>query len=80
MALQYDFSNSVGYWITSASHAIQRALNEEVRPHGITTPVPCAGIPCASLALCHNRNWPTTWESNHPRWLAFSIAWSEITG
>jgi MarR family transcriptional regulator for hemolysin len=37
MALQYDFSNSVGFWITSASHAIQRALNEEVRPHGITS-------------------------------------------
>ncbi len=37
MALQYDFSNSIGYWVTSASLAIQRAVNDEVRPHGITS-------------------------------------------
>lgn len=35
--LEYDFSNSVGYWTVMASHALQRALNDEVRPHGITS-------------------------------------------
>ena len=35
--LEYDFTASVGYWTTMASHAFQRALNDEVRPHGITS-------------------------------------------
>jgi MarR family transcriptional regulator, transcriptional regulator for hemolysin len=34
--LQYDFEESIGYWIVLASHAFQRALNEELMPHGIT--------------------------------------------
>jgi MarR family transcriptional regulator for hemolysin len=34
--LKYDFNNSVGYWTTMASNAFQRAVNDEVRPHGIT--------------------------------------------
>lgn len=34
--LQYDFENSVGYWICLAQQAHQRALNEELAPHGIT--------------------------------------------
>lgn len=34
--LQYDFEESIGYWITMASHALQRALNEELAPHGLT--------------------------------------------
>lgn len=34
--LQYDFEESIGYWIVLSSHAFQRALNEELMPHGIT--------------------------------------------
>ena len=34
--LQYDFKKSVGYWSNVTSQAFQRALNEEVRPLGIT--------------------------------------------
>jgi MarR family transcriptional regulator for hemolysin len=34
--LEYDFENSVGFWICQASHALQRAFNEELAPQGIT--------------------------------------------
>ena len=34
--LQYDFENSVGYWVCQASHALQRAFNEELEPQGVT--------------------------------------------
>lgn len=34
--LQYDFEESVGYWITSTAHVCQQALNEELAPYGIT--------------------------------------------
>ena len=34
--LQYDFEESVGYWVVLAAHALQKALNEELAPHGIT--------------------------------------------
>lgn len=34
--LQYDFEESVGYWVCTAAHAMQRAVNEELAPHGIT--------------------------------------------
>ena len=34
--LEYDFENSVGYWICRTSHAFQRAFNEELAPQGIT--------------------------------------------
>lgn len=34
--LEYDFENSLGYWICQASHAFQRAFNEELAPQGIT--------------------------------------------
>jgi MarR family transcriptional regulator for hemolysin len=34
--LQYDFEESVGYWITLTSHFYQQALNEELAPYGIT--------------------------------------------
>ncbi len=34
--LQYDFEESIGYWLTLASSAFHRALTEEVTPHGIT--------------------------------------------
>lgn len=34
--LQYDFKKSIGYWTNITSQAFQRALNEEVRPLGIT--------------------------------------------
>ena len=34
--LEYDFENSVGYWVCQASHAIQKAFNEELAPQGVT--------------------------------------------
>ncbi len=34
--LQYDFEESIGYWVVMAAHAMQRALRAELRPHGIT--------------------------------------------
>lgn len=34
--LQYDFEESVGYWLASAHHAYMRVLNERLEPHGIT--------------------------------------------
>lgn len=33
---QYDFENSIGYWLTVANQALHRALNEELAPTGIT--------------------------------------------
>lgn len=34
--LEYDFENSVGFWICTASGAFQRAFNEELAPQGVT--------------------------------------------
>ena len=34
--LDYDFENSVGFWIMTASHDYQRAINDELAPTGIT--------------------------------------------
>jgi MarR family transcriptional regulator for hemolysin len=34
--LEYDFENSAGYWICTASHDYQRVFNEELAPQGIT--------------------------------------------
>tara|TARA_R110002095_G_scaffold173545_2_gene150917 strand:+ start:2051 stop:2506 length:456 start_codon:yes stop_codon:yes gene_type:complete len=34
--MQYDFEESVGYWITITSHFYQDALNQELLPYGIT--------------------------------------------
>jgi MarR family transcriptional regulator, transcriptional regulator for hemolysin len=34
--LEYDFDNSVGYWICQASQVFQRAFNEELAPQGVT--------------------------------------------
>ena len=34
--LQYDFEESVGYWMTMGARAYQKALNDEVGPRGIT--------------------------------------------
>lgn len=34
--LEHDFQNSVGYWLCTAAHAMQRALNEELAPSGVT--------------------------------------------
>lgn len=34
--LQYDFEESIGYWLTITTQAYQRALNEELLPHGLT--------------------------------------------
>lgn len=34
--LEYDFENSVGFWVCQASHALQRSFNEELAPQGVT--------------------------------------------
>lgn len=34
--LEYDFENSVGYWVCQASNVLQRAFNEELAPQGVT--------------------------------------------
>jgi MarR family transcriptional regulator for hemolysin len=34
--LQYDFEESIGYWLLIGAQAFQRALNEELAPHGVT--------------------------------------------
>lgn len=34
--LQYDFEESIGYWVTLSAQAFQKALNDELAPHGIT--------------------------------------------
>lgn len=34
--LQYEFEESMGYWICSTSHAFRRALNTELEKEGIT--------------------------------------------
>lgn len=34
--LNYDFENSVGFWIISAAHDYERAFNDELAPQGIT--------------------------------------------
>jgi MarR family transcriptional regulator for hemolysin len=34
--LDYDFENSVGFWICQSSNVFQRAFNEELAPQGVT--------------------------------------------
>jgi MarR family transcriptional regulator, transcriptional regulator for hemolysin len=34
--LEYDFEESVGYWICMSAHLFERAMNEELAPEGIT--------------------------------------------
>jgi MarR family transcriptional regulator for hemolysin len=34
--LDYDFENSVGFWVCQTAHALQRAFNEELAPEGVT--------------------------------------------
>lgn len=34
--LEYDFRKSIGYWVGSMARALERAVNEELSPHGIT--------------------------------------------
>jgi MarR family transcriptional regulator for hemolysin len=34
--LEYDFEESVGYWICMSAHMFERAMNEELAPQGIT--------------------------------------------
>lgn len=36
LGIEYDFEASVGYWMVLGSQAFQKALNEELTPHGIT--------------------------------------------
>ena len=34
--LEYDFEESVGFWICMSAHMFERAMNEELAPEGIT--------------------------------------------
>lgn len=34
--LEYDFEESIGYWLTVTTQAMHRALTEELAPHGVT--------------------------------------------
>lgn len=34
--MDYDFNQSIGYWLTLATQAYHRAVCEELAPHGIT--------------------------------------------
>ena len=34
--LQYDFEESIGYWLTLSTQAYHRALSEAIAPYGIT--------------------------------------------
>ena len=34
--LHYDFEASIGYYVVPAAHALERALNEELAPLGVT--------------------------------------------
>ncbi len=34
--LQYDFEDSIGYWVMSTAHEISRVMNQELAAHGIT--------------------------------------------
>jgi DNA-binding MarR family transcriptional regulator len=34
--LEFDFENSVGYWVFAPTHELCRAMNEELAAHGIT--------------------------------------------
>jgi MarR family transcriptional regulator, transcriptional regulator for hemolysin len=36
MPLEYDFEDSIGFWLITGSQAYQRAVNEELAPQGIT--------------------------------------------
>lgn len=36
MPLEYDFAQSIGYWLTMTTQAYHRAVTEELLPHGIT--------------------------------------------
>ena len=34
--LEYDFENRVGHWVCMTAHTYERAINDELMPHGIT--------------------------------------------
>lgn len=36
LGLEYDFEESVGYWMVLASQAFQKVLSDELAPHGLT--------------------------------------------
>jgi MarR family transcriptional regulator for hemolysin len=36
MPLEYDFAQSIGFWLTMTTQAYHRAVSEELLPHGIT--------------------------------------------
>ena len=36
MSLQFDFQQSIGYWLTMATQSYHRAVSDELVPHGIT--------------------------------------------
>jgi MarR family transcriptional regulator for hemolysin len=35
--LEYDFDESIGVWLTLATHAYHQTLNDKLAPHGITS-------------------------------------------
>jgi MarR family transcriptional regulator for hemolysin len=36
MSLEYDFHQSIGYWLTMTTQAYHKAVSDELLPHGIT--------------------------------------------
>lgn len=36
MSLQFNFEQSIGYWLTMTTQAFHRAVTDELLPHGIT--------------------------------------------
>jgi MarR family transcriptional regulator for hemolysin len=36
MPLEYDFENSIGFWLITGAQGYQRAVNDELAPQGIT--------------------------------------------
>jgi len=65
--LQYDFDESIGYWVAATSHAMRRALDTELSKEDITFRqwqvlawISLCGEPCqAELAECLGIEAPT---------------------
>ncbi len=78
--LRYDYHESIIFWVVSTSHAIQRVVNEELVPLGMTFRqaevlawLAMEGPPCPRPSLrgeCRSRP---------RRWVALSTAWN-VTG
>jgi MarR family transcriptional regulator for hemolysin len=67
MMLQYDFDESIGYWVAATSHAMRRALDTELSKEDITFRqwqvlawISLCGEPCqVELAECLGIEAPT---------------------